>query len=118
MSYQITGTLISRGAIQQVTDNFRKVDFVLEVEDGAYMQYVKMQLTQNNCEKVMQFKKGDTLTANFNLRGRAYEKDGKTSYFTNIECWNLEKVIHAPEPQPEPEPQTNEATEGFDELPF
>ena len=30
----------------------------------------------------------------FNIRGRKWEKDGKVSYFTNLEAWRIEKVAN------------------------
>ena len=92
-TFEITGKLVSRGAVQQVTDKFKKLEFVLEVVDGQYSQFVKMQLTQNNCDKISGYKKDDELTATFNLRGRGYEKEGKTVYYSpNLDCWKLEKA--------------------------
>ena len=55
--------------------------------DGAYTQLIKFQMVQNNCEKLDGFNEGDDVKVTFNLRGREYTKDGKTSYFTNLDAW-------------------------------
>jgi len=36
------------------------------------------------------YKVGNTVTAHFNIRGREWEKDGKKSYFTNLDAWRIE----------------------------
>jgi len=58
--------------------------------DGAYTQLIKFQMTQNNCDKLDGYNEGDEVKVTFNLRGREYTKDGRTSYFTNLDAWKIE----------------------------
>ena len=51
MSFEVEGKLYKKFDTNQVTDTFRKREFILELEDGAYTQLIKFQLTQSNCEK-------------------------------------------------------------------
>lgn len=92
MAFDVEGKLYKKFDTNQVTDTFRKREFVLEMEDGAYTQLIKFQLTQNNCEKLDPFAEGDKLKVTFSLRGREYKKDNNTSYFTNLDAWRIESA--------------------------
>ncbi|MFM8473654.1 MAG: DUF3127 domain-containing protein, partial [Candidatus Kapaibacterium sp.] len=49
MSFDVTGKLHEIYPEQQVTEKFRKREFVLETQDGMYQQYIKFQMTQDRC---------------------------------------------------------------------
>ena len=95
MSYEAEGKLYKKMDVQQVTDSFKKREFVVEIEDGAYTQLIKFQLTQANCDKLEPFNEGDRVKVTFSIRGREYTKDGRTSYFTNLDAWRLESTNQA-----------------------
>jgi hypothetical protein len=90
--FEVQGKLEVIYDAQQVTDRFKKREFVLEVQSGMYPEYVKMQLTQDRCSLLDGLKAGDIVKASFNLRGRPYTKNGETTYFTNLEAWRIETV--------------------------
>ena len=92
MSYEATGKIIEIYGEQQVTEKFRKREFVLEIPDGMYPQQIKFELTQDKCAALDNFSKGDEVKVSFNIRGRSYDKDGKKNYFTTIQAWRLDKV--------------------------
>ncbi len=92
MSYEAEGKLYKKMDVHQVTDSFKKREFVVEIEDGAYTQLIKFQLTQSNCDKLDPFNEGDQIKVTFSIRGREYTKDGNTTYFTNLDAWRLESV--------------------------
>jgi single-strand DNA-binding protein len=92
MSFEVEGRLHKKFDVVQITDSFKKREFVVEMEDGAYTQIIKFQLTQNNCDKLEPFNEGDQMKVTFSLRGREYNKNGETLYFTNLEAWRLEKA--------------------------
>lgn len=79
---------------QQVTDSFRKREFALEIDDGRYTQTVKFQLVQDKTALLDDFEVGQQVRVHFNLRGREYTRksDGETDYWTNLECWRIEKA--------------------------
>jgi len=95
MNFEIKGKLIVQYDTQQVTDKFRKREFVLEIPNGAYAESVKFQLTQDKCSLIDGFKVGDEVKAFFVLRGRPYSKGGETTYFTNLEAWKVESAAPA-----------------------
>ena len=65
MSFEVEGRLYKKMDVNQVTDSFRKREFVLEMEDGAYTQLIKFQLTQSNCEKLDPYNEGDQVKVTF-----------------------------------------------------
>ena len=95
MAFEVEGKLYKKFDTANVTDSFKKREFVLEIEGGAYPQQVKFQLTQSNCDKLDPYNEGDQLKISFNLRGREYTKDGKTSYFTNLDAWRIDNAASA-----------------------
>ena len=124
MAYEAEGRLFKKFDTAQVTDTFKKREFVLEIEDGAYTQIIKFQLTQGNCEKLEPFNEGDQLKVTFSLRGREYTKDGRTSYFTNLDAWRIESASTAeagntaPEADSFPTLTDEPAMDANDDLPF
>lgn len=118
MSYQITGTLITRSETRQATDTFKVRDFGIKVvEDSKYENFASFQLTQERCSLVDDLKKGEEITVHFDLRGRL--KDGKI--YTNLNAWKIERAGQpaanaAPSfPKAPPAPATAPAN---DDLPF
>lgn len=95
MSYEITGKLIEKYDVITISDKFKKREFILEKKENSngfeFVDYIKFQLIQDKCSILDAFQTGDELNVNFNLRGRRWEKDGKISYFTNLEAWKIEK---------------------------
>lgn len=89
MSFELQGKVDVIFETQQVTDRFKKREFVVATQDGAYTEQIKMQLTQERCDLLDDFNVGDEVKVMFNLKGRAYTKDGKTSYFTNLDAWRI-----------------------------
>ena len=90
MAYDVTGRLHEIFDEQQVSEKFRKREFVLEVQDGQYPQHIKFQLTQDKVSLVEPFKMGDEVKVTFDLRGRGFNKNGQMLYFTNLEAWKVE----------------------------
>jgi len=103
MSLEITGKLVSRSETQVISEKFSKRDFVIEITEesggNSYPQYVKLQLTKNKVDLISKFKQNDMIKVSFNLKGKKYEKNGKTDYFTNLEAWRIESVGQAQAPQ-------------------
>lgn len=93
MAFEITGKLIEKYETQNVSEKFKKREFVIEFRDNpnlSFSEMLKFQLTQDRCSLIDAFSIGQDLKVSFNLRGRKWEKDGNTSYFTNLEAWKVE----------------------------
>ena len=90
MAYDAQGKLHEIFDEQQVSEKFKKREFVLEIPDGAYTQFIKFQLTQDKCSLLDQYKVGDEVKVAFNLSGKPFTKNGTTMYFTNLGAWRIE----------------------------
>jgi hypothetical protein len=90
MSFVVKGKIVEVYAEAQVTDRFKKREFVIEIQEGMYPEFVKFQLTQDKCDLVVPYKPGDEVQVSFNLRGKPYTKNGTTTYFTNLDAWKIE----------------------------
>ena len=100
MSFELTGKLIVLEPTQQITETFKKREFVIEVietaGDNEYTNYPKFQVIQNKCDILDAFVLGQDVTVSFNVKGNKWEKDGKTNYFTSLQAWKIEGTTPAP----------------------
>ena len=126
MSYELAGKLIEKFDVIQVSDTFRKREFVIEKTENQggreFIDQIKFQLTQDRCSLLDNFNLQDELRVSFNVRGRRWVKDNNVSYFTNLEAWRIEKISESPEEAPPPPPLSAEEDtppmKEFDDLPF
>ena len=51
---------------------------------------VSGKFTKRECPLLDKFNTGQVVTVHFNIRGKSWEKDGKTSYFNSLEAWRIE----------------------------
>lgn len=115
---ELTGTLVVKYDIQQVSEKFKKREFVIKTDD-KYPQFITLQLVNDKCGLIDPVSVGDELTAQININGREYtDKTGVTKYFNSIEAWKIEaKRVESSEPAHIPSPELPESIEK-DELPF
>jgi hypothetical protein len=87
----ITGVLKLKTEAQQVSDKFRKREFVLTDNSSQYPQHISFQLTQDKCSLLDQYNVGDEIKVHFNLRGREWTSPkGEIKYFNTLEAWRIE----------------------------
>jgi hypothetical protein len=121
MAFEITGKIIEVSPVNQVSDKFRKREFVIEKKDtggsALFIDYIKFQLTQDKCDLINESYLNEEVRIWFNLRGNKWEREGKVSYFTNLDAWKIERTSeiqggqdHLKDSQPEDLPSE------FDEL--
>ena len=120
MAYELQGTLFELFDTQQVTDKFKKREFVVETTSGMYNEYIKLQAVQDKCEILDTMKKGDIIKVAFDLRGKLVNtRDGRQVYITNINAWKIERIAGGSAPQQDTnyghEPQ---AGADYDDVPF
>lgn len=93
MALEVQGKLVDVFDTQQITDKFKKREFVVETEERGYQQYVKFQLNQDKCSIIDDYKLGDEIKVAFNLSGKPYtRKTGEKDYITNIVAWKIDKM--------------------------
>lgn len=92
MSLSVSGTIIEISDVQQISDTFKKREFVVEyVENPQYPEFVKFETIQDKCAQLDAYKVGDKLTIQFNLKGRKWtDKTGQVKYFNSLQAWKLE----------------------------
>ena len=94
MSLEIIGKLLVKYPVQNVSDKFKKREFVLELSEeingNVYTNFAKMQLVQAKCDIIDRYNEGDIVKVSFNIKGTRYEKDGKVNYFSNLDAWRIE----------------------------
>lgn len=90
---EVTGTLKAKFETQKVSERFQKREFVLTTEANTpYPQHVSFQVTQDKCNMLDQFREGEELRVQFNLRGREWNGPQGVKYFNTLEAWRIEKV--------------------------
>jgi hypothetical protein len=89
--FNITGTLKVKTATQQVSDKFKKREFVIVENSSPYPQFISFQLTQDKCSLIDNIMEGNDIKVYFNLRGREWQSpQGETKYFNSLEAWKIE----------------------------
>ena len=76
----------------QVTDSFKKREFVITTNEDKYPQDILFQLSQDKVSLLDTIQVNELVEVDFNLRGRGFEKDGVTKYFNSLECWKITKL--------------------------
>lgn len=97
MPYEAVGTLYKVFPEQQITERFRKREFILSIQDGMYVQLVKFTLKQDRCTLIEGYKLGAELKVTFSISGREVQgKEGEPLYFTSLDAWKIEPLKDAP----------------------
>ena len=104
MGIEVSGKLHLIKEAEQVTERFRKREFVLELSDNArFPQFVTFQLTGDRCERIDDFEVGDEVQVEFSLRGREWKSPrGEVKYFNSLDVWNIERAGGAQSRDEEP----------------
>ncbi len=91
---ELKATLFLKFDTKQITDRFRKREFVVEYADNPqYPQRVLMQVTNDKCSLIDNFNPGDELEMHFDIRGREWQSpQGETKYFNSLEVWRVNPV--------------------------
>ena len=88
---EIQGKIIEIFETIEVSDRFRKREFVVEyVENPQYPEFLKFEAVQEKCELLDQFNMGDIVEITFNLKGRRWNSpQGDVKYFVSLQAWKL-----------------------------
>lgn len=128
----VEGTLKEIRETQDVgSSGFQKRECVVTT-DEQYPQHILVQFVQDKCNLLSNFKVGDKVNIDINLRGREWvNQQGETVYFNTIQGWRIASVQPAytaspapatPAPQPAypsaPAQQAANFEEEADDLPF
>jgi len=102
----IEGILIEKFDVVHISETFKKREFVIEVRDGEYSEFIKFTSIQDKVEITDQYKIGDEINVFFNLKGRKWTNpQGEVKYFNDLQAWQVhsvkgEEMVSAPTPMP------------------
>ena len=113
MSYELSGKLIEKFDTIQRTESFKVREFVVEksedVNGKVITNFIKFQSVQDRTGIIDRVNIGDEIKVSFNIRGTKWQKDGRTSYFSNLDAWRVEQVLR-------PEKESASADDDFETL--
>lgn len=87
----IKGKVIFVGEIVEVSEKFRKREFVVNTNE-QYPQAILIQVTQDKCESVPP--EFSDVEVHYNLRGREWTnpQTGERRFFNTIEAWKIDVI--------------------------
>jgi hypothetical protein len=120
---ELKGKVHEIGALQQVSETFKKRDLIIEyAENPTYPEYIRFEALQDKTALFDSLKQGDDIEVSFNLRGRPWtDKAGKTSYFNSLVVWRINALTNgaaASTPAYAPPADLSSAPGEEDDLPF
>lgn len=123
---EIKGKVHEIGAVQQVSETFKKRDLIIEyAENPTYPEYIRFEALQDKTALLDSLKAGDEIEVSFNLRGRPWtNKEGVTSYFNSLVVWRVTALANTAGAAPAAAPQyaapadVSTAAGEDDDLPF
>ena len=128
MSYELTGKLFLKFDTVQKTETFKTREFVVEksedINGKLITSYIKFQCLQDRTGIVDRVNVGDEIKVHFNIKGSKWEKDGRVSYFNNLDAWRVEQILKPGSSDSDNEyfepldTFTSSSEEAIDDLPF
>ncbi len=88
--YTIKGELKSIKEELQITDSFKKREFILTDMSGQYPETILFQTVQDRCFILDKFNEGDMVEVFFNIRGREWTNpQNEIKYFNSFDVWKI-----------------------------
>jgi hypothetical protein len=117
---ETTGRIHALFDAKQITERFRKREFVIELGDNPrYPQFVLFQLTGDRCENLDGFAVDDEVRVEFSLRGREWKSPSdEIKYFNSLDVWSIEKAGSRASFGDEPPLPDAPPPAGDDDIPF
>lgn len=94
MRYELSGTLAVIKDTQEVSDRFKKREFVVKAEEESpFPQLIPLQFTQDRCSNLDSFKTGDQVKVEFYIKGREWTSpQGEVKHFLSLDAWSIDQV--------------------------
>ena len=109
----LKGELIRIYETKQVSEKFALREFVIETKE-QYPQSIILQISQDKCKVLDNYKLGDLVQVSINVRGRKWtDKEGKDRFFNTLEVWKITNESSTPVSVPAPATAVKE-----NDLPF
>ena len=115
---KLEGQLKKKFETQNITASFQKREFVITTQE-QYPQDILLELTQDKTGLLNQFKEGDLVSVDINVRGREWiNPEGEAKYFNTLQAWKIWKKEEGtqgapgvPTPPSSPTPPSNSVPE-------
>lgn len=90
---EISGLLHVVYDTQKVSDKYQKRDVVLKTDfDTQWPQFVSLQFSQDKCNALNDFRAGDIVKIQFNVKGREWNGPQGIKYFNTLEAWSISLI--------------------------
>lgn len=87
---ELSGKLHAIFESKEKTPTFRTREFVVEILDDRFPQYIKFELVNDKCNLIDNFKVGQDIIVNFNITGREWTNPaGEKVYFNSLRAWKI-----------------------------
>ena len=87
---QINGKILEIFDTIQVSETFKKREFVVEYQENQYPEFIKFELVQDKCSFLDAYSAGSEVTVDFNLKGRKWTNpQGEVKYFNSLQAWRI-----------------------------
>ena len=91
MKFDLEGKLSDVKPTQQITEKFKKREFIVECSDGNYTEFIKCEATGETTSKLDNAKIGSQIIVQCALKGRYFnKKDGTQGHANNIIAYNIQ----------------------------
>ena len=116
---KISGVIYNIGDTQNISDKFKKRDFVLEIKNNeAYVQKVLFTLILDKVDTIDSCKVGDQVEVDFNLQGKEWTSpSGEVKFFNTLSVYGITKKQKV-ETLNSAEVQNRVDVQNQDDLPF
>jgi len=121
MSLELSGKVLEILETQDVSATFKKREFVIEYVERQYPEFIKFECVQDKCDLLDEFKVGDEVKVEFNLKGRKWTSPaGEVKYFNTLQAWRINPVVNGQTGQSDTPPAAPEFQEGGEDssIPF
>jgi len=84
------------GKIRQIFEvesfnGFSKRKFWLEEVSDKYPEFWQLELWKSDCSMIDSYEIDDYVTCFIDIKGKYWERDGKSGVMNTLKCWNIEK---------------------------
>ena len=89
-----TGVIYNIGEVQNISEKFKKRDFVLELKNNeAYVQKVLFTLILDKVDAINSCNVGDSVEVDFNLQGKQWTSpSGEVKFFNTLSVFGISKT--------------------------
>lgn len=91
--FKLTGVIKVVNPTVQVSEKFKKREFVITDSTSMYPQDIMFQLTQDKVDILDSFMEGQSVDVSFSLKGREWTSpQGEVKYFNTLEAFRIENA--------------------------